>query len=135
MICINPKERRRLDIDGASFTLRPLTWADRMSIAIIEDGAARALETVTRGVTDCVGVEFVGGKFDAAALPVDAALKLLQEINALSGVSETDRKNSSSPSAQNPAAASEPSTWTGNESAANTTPSFDPSLDFSALMP
>lgn len=135
MICINPKERRRLDIDGATFTIRPLTWADRMTIAVIEDGAARAVETVTRGVTDSTGVEFAGGAFDASALPVEVALRLLQEINAMSGVSETDRKNSSSPSAQSPAAGLAPSTWTGNESPEPTPTSCDPSPDSSGPMP
>lgn len=122
MICINPYERKTLTIDGATFTLRPLTWADRLELIGVEGAGPRVIATLTKAVVDAQGLFAPSGlamPFDANALPPDAALELLSAVNALSGVSETDRKNSSSPSGQNPAAVNAPSTWTGNESAAS----------------
>ena len=110
MICINPATRKTITIDGVTFTLRPLTWGDRLDISLIDSPGARAMETVKRGIVE------TSMPINIEGLDPAAALEILQAVNALSNVSETDRKNSSSPSGQSPAAGFEPSTSTASAS-------------------
>jgi hypothetical protein len=97
-IAINPNHRETIEIDGATFTVRPLTGGDMLECYAIGESSKAMMEMIDRGVVDWAGVTGHDGfeikrKSGVRILPRSALELLLSKIHDLSTVSEETAKN------------------------------------------
>lgn len=126
MIVIDPKYRRTIEIDGEKWTLRPLTWADQMTISEAK-GMDRWRVLLGLSVVEHPPLVDVDGNalaFNVDALPMHVITRLMQVSDEISKVAEPTAKNSSSPEPCSPDSGKATTLDASNESDSRTT-AFD----------
>lgn len=98
MIIIDPHYRKTVEIEGATFVLRPLTQRDAAETMVDKAPADAVLAAILASVVSATGfVNQVGDALEwsptvAAYLKQTQAMALFHEIDAISGLSESDAK-------------------------------------------
>lgn len=97
-ITINPAHRETVEIDGATFVIRPLTGGDMLECYSIGEPAKVAIEMVERGVVEWSNVighddKPIERTRGVRLLPKSAIESLLSKIHQLSTVDAETAKN------------------------------------------
>ena len=101
-IALDPRVREVVEIDGAKFTIKPMTAAMRLQMSFDGlTGGVKAWDFIIKASTFAIeGIEWPDGKqvtldeFTADMLSVESLTTLLTRIQSISGIGDTERKNS-----------------------------------------